>query len=89
MVGGGGTDCDASSKSSAATLALKVSLTSDPTFISGYALNCLKLDVIVGSMSFPHTGMSLIPQFSWISKNSYCCLLSKYTFQDFPCHLLV
>ena len=47
-----GTGCDASSKSSAATLALNDSLTGGPPFISGYELNFSKLDIIVGSVSF-------------------------------------
>ena len=42
-----------SSISSAATLVLKLLSTGDPQFISGYVLNCLELDIIVGSMSFP------------------------------------
>ena len=48
----GGTGCDVSSKFSAATLALIVLSTGIPPLISGYIWNYLKLDIIVGSVSF-------------------------------------
>ena len=47
-----GTDCDASSNSSATTLALNDSLTGGPPFISRYELNFSRLDIIVKSVSF-------------------------------------